>query len=69
MKKALSIILALTLCVGCMFSITGCSGGKTDGKYKINGLLTDINNTKTHLNNSIENELESEQNNQSESTE
>ena len=41
----------------------------TDGKYKINGLLTDINDTKTHLNNSIENELESEQNNQSESTE
>ena len=35
MKKALSIILALTLCVGCMFSITGCSGKKNDGKYKI----------------------------------
>jgi tetratricopeptide (TPR) repeat protein len=42
---------------------------KTDGKYKINGLLTDINDTKTHLNNSIENELENEQNSQSESIE
>ena len=35
MKKVVSILLVLTLCVGCMLSITGCSGEKDDGKYKI----------------------------------
>ncbi len=35
MKKVLSILLMLTLCVGCMFSVAGCSNEKTDGKYKI----------------------------------
>ena len=35
MKKVLSILLALTLCMGCMFSFTACSGKKDDGKYTI----------------------------------
>ncbi len=35
MKKLVSILLVLTLCIGCMLSITGCSGEKDDGKYKI----------------------------------
>ena len=35
MKKAISIILALALCAGCMLSMTGCAGEKTSGKYKI----------------------------------
>ena len=35
MKKALSIILALTLCVGGLFSLTACTNEQTDGKYKI----------------------------------
>ena len=34
MKKVVSILLVLTLCVGCMLSFSGCSG-KDDGKYKI----------------------------------
>ena len=35
MKKVISVILALTLCIGCMFSFTSCSKDKTDAKYKI----------------------------------
>ncbi len=35
MKKAVSIILALALCVGSMATLTACSGGNSDGKYKI----------------------------------
>ena len=35
MKKVISVILALTLCIGCMFSFTSCSEDKTDAKYKI----------------------------------
>ena len=35
MKKIVSVLLAISLCVGCMISMTGCSGDKADGKYKI----------------------------------
>jgi putative ABC transport system substrate-binding protein len=35
MKKLLSILLALTLSVGTILSMTGCTTGNTDGKYKI----------------------------------
>ena len=36
MKKILAIVLALALCVGCMLSMTACSGEKNaDAKYKI----------------------------------
>ena len=35
MKKLVSLLLAITLCTGCMLSMTGCSGEKTDAKYKI----------------------------------
>lgn len=35
MKKAISIILALALCVGCAFSLVACSGEETVEKYKI----------------------------------
>ena len=35
MKKIISVILALTLCIGCMFSFTSCSEGNTETKYKI----------------------------------
>lgn len=35
MKKLLSILLALTLSVGTILSMTGCTTGNTDSKYKI----------------------------------
>ena len=35
MKKAVSIVLALALCVGSAFSLTACSGSSDDGKYQI----------------------------------
>jgi len=35
MKKALSVILALTLCLGCMCAFAGCTAQKDDGKYTI----------------------------------
>lgn len=35
MKKALSVVLALTLCLGSAFSLTACSGSSDDGKYQI----------------------------------
>lgn len=35
MKKVISIMLILVLCLGSCFAFTGCSGSKEDGKYKI----------------------------------
>ncbi|MBP3313452.1 MAG: ABC transporter substrate-binding protein [Oscillospiraceae bacterium] len=35
MKKIVSILLALTLCVSCIFAMSACSGESTKGKYKI----------------------------------
>lgn len=35
MKKAISIILAITLCIGCVASMTACSGEQAGAKYKI----------------------------------
>ena len=35
MKKLVSIMLVLALCVGCMLTFAGCSGSNDDGKYKI----------------------------------
>ena len=35
MKKIVSMMLTLTLCVGSLVSFTGCSSDKTDGKYTV----------------------------------
>ena len=35
MKKIISILLVLTLCLGSMLMVTGCSGSSATGKYKI----------------------------------
>ena len=35
MKKAVSIVLALALCLGSAFSLSACSGSQADGKYEI----------------------------------
>jgi putative ABC transport system substrate-binding protein len=35
MKKLLSIMLVLALCLGCMFAVTGCSEKKAAAQYKI----------------------------------
>lgn len=35
MKKLISILLAITICLGCMLMVTGCSTGSTTAKYKI----------------------------------
>ena len=35
MKKAVSIVLALVLCVGSVFSLAACSDSSSDGKYQI----------------------------------
>ena len=35
MKKVISIMLILVLCLGSCFAFTGCSANKEDGKYKI----------------------------------
>ncbi|MBE6952598.1 MAG: ABC transporter substrate-binding protein [Ruminococcaceae bacterium] len=34
MKKTVSLLLALTLCLSC-FALTACSGGSSDGTYKV----------------------------------
>ena len=35
MKKAVSIVLALALCLGSAFSLSACSGSQADGKFEI----------------------------------
>ena len=35
MKKVISILLVVALCIGCMAMMTGCSKEKTNDKYKI----------------------------------
>lgn len=35
MKKVVSLMFAIVLCVGSCFTLTSCSGGESDGKYRI----------------------------------